>query len=756
VKTTGGGRTERRRPERPAEPPIGAKALPPRPRSAHVRRDALLEILRPHRGVAVLIAPPGFGKTTLLGQWAAADDRPFAWVAIDPEDNDPVVLWSYITMAIRSLDVEGAAPRSSVVDLSSSHERVVPQLLTHLDALRSEVVLVLEDFHWITNPVCLATVAKFLEHRPDNVTVALSARADPDLPIGELRVQSDLLELRAAELAFSLEESEAFLNGCLALGIGPEAIRSLWDHTEGWPAGLYLAYLSLRDVPDRDAFVEQFRGSSRRVVDYLTEVVVGALDERTREFLLQSSILDRMTGPLCDAVLETHDSARLLQTLERANLFIVGLDDHREWYRYHRLFGELLLDELERRRPERVRGLHARAAAWFRDVGDTGRVIVHALAAGEREMAIRAVAENYLRTLEWGGLATIEGWLGAFPRSVVAADARLSVVEAWVMSFQGRYLEADLALENARRAEYHGALPDGAGSIAASAALVRASAPRGNIADMLRAARTAFDLEGDADSMWRVTTHVQLGWALALSGAFADAEPLLKRAAAQAPMSEQWMDALGARCLLAWTNLYQGRLEDADRWSNDAIGVVEARRFAETAAGHWAYATLGAVRAAQGRIEEANDLLGRSIDGMRAATPPILLVNALLAFAPVARARRGSAEGLAVLQEARAIVQGCEDAGILGRELEQVAKALVPAPRVRGGGSLTDRERDVLRLLEKGMSKRDVARALYVSYNTVHSHTKSIYRKLGAFSRAEAIERAREWGILEESSVSPG
>jgi LuxR family maltose regulon positive regulatory protein len=141
---------------------------------------------------------------------------------------------------------------------------------------------------------------------------------------------------------------------------------------------------------------------------------------------------------------------------------------------------------------------------------------------------------------------------------------------------------------------------------------------------------------------------------------------------------------------------------------------------------------------------------------MRAATPPILLVNALLAFAPVARARRGSAEGLAVLQEARAIVQGCEDAGILGRELEQVAKALVPAPRVRGGGSLTDRERDVLRLLEKGMSKRDVARALYVSYNTVHSHTKSIYRKLGAFSRAEAIERAREWGILEESSVSPG
>jgi LuxR family maltose regulon positive regulatory protein len=403
-----------------------------------------------------------------------------------------------------------------------------------------------------------------------------------------------------------------------------------------------------------------------------------------------------------------------------------------------------------------VRGLHARAAAWFRDGGDTGRLIVHALAAGEREMAIRAVAENSLRTLEWGGLATIEGWLSAFPRPVVAADARLSVVEAWVMSFQGRYLEADLALENAARADHRGALPDGAGSVVASAALVRASAPRGNIADMLQAARTAFDLEGDTDSLWRVTTHVQLGWALTLSGAFADAELLLERAAAQAPMSEQWMDALGARCLLAWTNLYQGRLEDADRWANDAIGVVETRGFAGAAAGHWAYATLGAVRAAQGRIEEANELLGRSIDGMREATPPILLVNALLAFAPVARARSGSAEGLAALQEARAIVEGCEDAGILGRELEQVAKMLVPAPRVRRGSSLTDRERDVLRLLEKGMSKREVARTLYVSYNTVHSHTKSIYRKLGAFNRAEAIERAREWGIFDESSVSPG
>ncbi len=631
---------------------------------------------------------------------------------------------------------------------------MVPQLVAHLASLESEVVLVLDDFHTIANPLCLATLEAFVEQQPENATVALAARAGPQLPLGELRVSTELIELRPANLAFTLEESETFLNDGLGLGLGGAAIRTLWHRTEGWPAGLYLAYLSLREAPDADAFVEEFRGSSRRVVDYLTEVIVDAQDERTRDFLLGSSILDRMSGPLCDAVLETEGSAKLLRRLERANLFIVGLDDHREWYRYHRLLLELLRAELGHRQPERMRGLHRRAAGWFRDAGDTGQAVVHALRAGEREMAIGAVSENYLRTLEWGGVATIESWLGAFPRADIAADPRLAVVDAWVLSFQGRYAEADIALANAARADYRGPLPDGAGSVDASAALVRASAPRGNVAEMLGAARVAFALESDGRSMWRVTTHVQLGWALALSGAFREADVLLKRAAIEAAMTEQWLNALGARCLLAWTSLYQDRVIEAEGWAADAVDVVERHGLAEASAAQWAYATLGAVRAARGRLDDANQLLSRSIERLRAATPPILLVDALLAFAPVAHSRGRPAEARAILDEARGIVEACEDAGIVRGRLERVTKMLnAPGRRASGNGSLTRRELDVLRLLEQGMSKREIARTLYLSFNTVHSHTKSIYRKLGAVTRDQAMRIARERGVLGDSSV---
>jgi LuxR family maltose regulon positive regulatory protein len=697
----------------------------------------------------LVVAPPGFGKTTLLSRWQTVDDRRFAWLSLDPADNDPVVLWTYLAQAIRGLGVVGADDEAVRIPGADMGRTVVPGLLNELEALGTEVVLVLDDIHWISNPECLRSLSLFLDMQPSNITIALSSRSDPELPIGRMRVRADLMELRATDLSFSLAEAERFLNDVLRLGLSQGAVRMLWTHTEGWPAGLSLAYLSMRDVRDREAFVADFRGSSRHVVDYLTEVVVNAQDDRIRDFLLRTSILDRMCGPLCDAVLGTESSAELLEQLEHANLFLVPLDDHREWYRYHRLFRELLSDELQRRDPSRVSELHRRASRWLSGAGHVDDAIRHSLAGGDTEAATILVSENYLRTLEWGGITTIASWLAAFPRREVIADARLSVVDAWVKSFQNRYEEADLAMENAIRAHYEGPLPDGASSVEASASLLRASVPRGDVGEMLRAARTAFDLEGDSRSMWQVTTHVQLGWALLLSGQDEQAKALLERAAMQAPMTEQWLNAFGARSLLAWTGLHEDRVAEAERWALAAIRIIEGHGFAGTAPAAWGYATLGAVRARQGRIDEADDLLTRSIGRMRAESPPLLLAKALLAHAPVQRARGLSLEARASLEEARSIVETSSDPGIVGEHLERVAKALTPGyRRVSGEGSLTERELEVLQLLEKGMSRREIAHMLYLSLNTVRSHTKSIYRKLGAMSRAEAIQRAHEDGIL--------
>jgi LuxR family transcriptional regulator, maltose regulon positive regulatory protein len=732
----------------PATAPYWAKLRPPQARPTHLDLERLLERLRSHRGCVLVVAPPGFGKTTLLSRWTTLDDRRFGWLSLDAADNDPVLFWTYITLTTRALGVAGPDDHALRVPGAEVGRTVLPSLLNELEALETEGVLVLDDIHSIWNPECLEGLALLLERLPSNITIAFSARSDPELPIGRLRVRQDLLELRAADLSFTLPETERFLNEILVSGLGQGAVRTLWTQTEGWPAGLYLAYLSMRDAQDREAFVVDFRGSSRRVVDYLTEVVVDAQDERTRDFLLRTSILDEMCGQLCDALIDADDSAEVLARLEHADLFLVPLDDRREWYRYHRLFGELLRDEMQRRVPSKVPELHRRASRWLGKAGYTGDAIRHALAGGDVETATTLVSENYLRTLEGGGLLTIESWIATFPRHEVVVDARLSVVEAWVRSFQNRYEEADLAMENAIRAGFEGPLPDGASSVEASAALLRASGPRGNVGEMLSAARTAFDLEGNSRSMWEVTTHVQLGWALLLSGKQDEAKSFLERAAMQAPMTEQWLNALGARSLLAWAELQEDRVADAERWAMDGIQMVEPHGLAGVV-GDWAHATLGAVRARQGRIDEADDLLTRSIDRMRGTAPPLFLVQALLALAPVRRARGLPAEARACLSEARAIVENCSDPGVVGEQLERLAKTLTPGyRRVSGEGSLTQRELEVLQLLEKGMSKREIAQTLFLSFHTVRSHTKSIYRKLGALSRAEAIQRAHEDGIL--------
>jgi LuxR family transcriptional regulator, maltose regulon positive regulatory protein len=735
----------------------GAKLSPPRLGPTDLEREKLIELLRSHRGLCLMVAPPGFGKTTLLAQWERADERPFAWLTLDPGDNDPVVLWTNLTSAVGSLVNGGGGGNGSRkftttwlgrrprLDVRKAIQRVSAELA----AFESDVVLVLDDCHTITEPECLTTLRTFLDLQPPNATISLSARSDPAVPIGARRVRTDVIELRAADLGFTVDECERLLNGALGLSLSPSAITVLWDRTEGWPAGLHLAYLSLRDAFDREALVAQFRGVSRHVVDYLTEVVIESQDERVRDFLLRTSILDRMSGPLCDFVLETDGSAELLEESERGSLFVVALDDRREWYRYHRLFVELLREELQRRHPELVPGLHRRASRWLVEHAEITDAIRHAIAAEDVEAATVFVSENYLRTLEWGGSSTIGQWLKMFPRSAIVADARLSVVEAWVKNFHGRYAEADVAMGNALRAGHHRPLPDGAGSVEASAALLRASAPRDDVTEMLTAARRAYELEGAGPSMWRVTTHVQLGWALLLSGAPREAQPLLERAAVEAPMTEQWLNAFGARALLAWAGLREGRLSDAEGWALDAVDVIEANALPGPYS-DWAYATLGAVRANAGWIDEADELLTASVDAMRgAAASPVQLFDGLLALAQVRRAQGSSPEARALLDEARAIVTPFEDPGILADELERAMRS--PALRqrdTRTDVSLTERELEVLRLLEKGFSKREVARALFVSYNTIHTHTKSIYRKLGALTRPEAIQNARERGVL--------
>jgi LuxR family maltose regulon positive regulatory protein len=725
----------------------------PRTRCGAVERPRLWDRLDSHPGTTLVVAPAGFGKSTLLAQWAPAAGQPVAWVSLDEGDNDPVLLWSYILAALDGLDgldgpdgvdaLDGPGGRASPDILGTT----VPGVLNRLDRSGEAVVLVLDDYHAITNPACHRSVELLVQRLPANVRLVVSTRAEPPLGLGRLRTTGQLQVIGRDDLSFTRAEADYLLNADLGLDLSAGAVRVLHERTEGWPAGLYLAYLSLRDAKDREAAVAQFRGSSRNVVDYLTEVALDTLDPATRDFMVETSVLDRLCGPLCDAVTGRGDSGDLLEELARANHLVVALDDHRVWYRYHRLLADLLRDELGRHRTSRLRRLlHARASDWLVGAGRTGEAIHHVVAADELERATELITTSYLPTIEWGGHATVAGWLDTFPRSAVVRDARLSVVEAWVMSFLNRPDEAEAALSHALAAGYVGPLPDGASSVEASAALVRAGFPQGHVGDMLAAARRAFEREGRRDSPWKVTVHVQLGWALRLVGRPREARPLLERGAALAPLGEQWLDAVGARCLLAWLALDLGDPGRAEEWGREAVELARLHRLPDRRVDGYAQATLGAALARTGNVDEGGRLLDAGLDRMRDDALPLLLVEVLVAAATVHRDRgdRSGADRLAA--EAQALVDGCPDPGVLR---DKVA-AVTAGPGGQAGNrpfDLTNRELDVLQLLDQGFSKREMADELFVSYNTIHTHARSIYRKLGASSRSEAIARARERGL---------
>ena len=302
------------------------------------------------------------------------------------------------------------------------YRAVLPSLLNELRAVGSRLVLVLDDYHLVTNATCHQTLGFFLDHLPAGVHVALSTRADPPLPLARMRARRELAEIRFAELEFTAEEASALLNGSMGLQLATEDVERLAERTEGWPAGLVLAGLSLRGRQDPSEFVASFHGDNRHVADYLGAEVLARQPEEIRTFLLRTSVLERLSGPLCDAVLETEGSSELLGELERSNLFLMPLDDHRQWYRYHHLFAELLRLELGHRDPGLLPVLHRRAAAWHRQAGNVEEAIHHATAAGEFTEAATLIARHWLGYWRRGRRATVARWLEELPEEAITAS----------------------------------------------------------------------------------------------------------------------------------------------------------------------------------------------------------------------------------------------------------------------------------------------------------------------------------------------
>jgi hypothetical protein len=508
-------------------PPVRTGMIP------RARLDVLLDAGTQGR-LCLLDAPAGSGKTTLLAQWCLAGQasRRVAWVSLDDSDDDPVRFCVYLIEAFRVVEPGfGDGPLGLLQGAGSADvltQVVLPQLLNELAASGSELVLVLDDYHLISNSTCHHALGFFIDHLPANVHVVLSTRVDPPLPLARLRARGELIELRIADLEFTDAEAARLLQDAMGLDLAPQAVRRLWERTEGWAAGLVLAGLSLRGRADPEPFIASFEAGHRHVVDYLGSEVLASQPEPLRTFMVRTSILQRLSASLCDAVLEADDSARVLAELEQANLFLIALDDLRQWYRYHHLFARLLNLELTEREPELVPVLHRRAAAWFEDAGDAEATIHHAASAGEFAHAGALIARHAVPYVQRGRIATVQRWLDSLPDDVVPANPTISLLAAAVGGLGNVPMhEIERWLAAAEASDYRGPLPPGMHSVPFAANLVRALSVFDDVGRSLRAARRALEVAGPrgSESYWSGT--MTLGRSLYLSGQATEARALL-------------------------------------------------------------------------------------------------------------------------------------------------------------------------------------------------------------------------------------
>ncbi len=743
--------------------PRGGETRPPlaRPRSKFripvlrtelVARPRLLARLIDAEARLVLIsAQAGFGKSVLLAQWEAVDARRFAYVSLEASDDDPLTLWASIVGSVRQLDPSfgaGADPMPDSVD-ELEVEPLFRRLLLDLEALAEPVVLVLDDYQLVRGRSCHECIELLVSHAPPQLHIALATRFDRPLRVGRLRASGELLELRAHDLAFTVEETHRLMEEALVPPLGTEDSALLHERTEGWPAGLQLALLSLRAAADRAGFLRSFGGSNMHVMDYLTEVVIDSLSEEARAFLVDTSMLSQLTGPLCNAVTGRQDGAELLRELGRLNLFLVPLDDERHRYRYHHLFAEFLAQELRATDPAHRAELHRRASRWFADSGDASRAIQHAVAASDLEEATDLVLSHWVVRVLRGHPGTVGAWLAAFPAGHVAASAPLSVVRAYVCGLQGDHVEARLAVEQARRAATPGQrMPDGSGDVEHSAALVRAVFVWGDVEGQRVAARSLEDAHPDVTPAFEALSTYATGLALFLAGDHEQALPHLRRAVVLGAESETWVSVVDALGLEAQIALGRSTAEEACELAARTVALARESGLGDLPHAGYHVATLGAAEARCGRLSEGDTLLARGIEQL-GESDLLLAAHLRLMRAPVRR-RLGDADGArALLEEATSLLGRCGDTGFIGRLVPILERSLTTSHR-RGEGrtDLTDRELDVLRLMAQGLTKRDIAHRLFLSFNTIHSHTKSIYTRLDVSSRTEAIARAHHLELI--------
>ena len=696
---------------------LGTKLHLPRPRPGLVARPRLHQRLTEgmRRELVLVCTPAGFGKTTLLAEWVRAGERPVAWLSLDEADNDPARFWRHVAAALDPVR-PGVAERVTALLGSppASFEGPVTALVNGLAELTEEVVLVLDDYHMIQAPAVNASVGFLLEHLPLSLRLVLASRADPPLPLARLRARGQLAELRVADLRFTSQEAGELLGATVGAELPEVAVAALGNRTEGWAAGLQLAALSLQGRSDIGEFVEGFSGSHRYVLDYLAQEVLDRQAAQLRTFLLESSVLERLCGPLCEAVTGRADSQQLLEQVERANLFLVPLDDVRGWWRYHHLFADLLRVRLQQQWPERVPVLHRAAAGWCERHGLVDDAIRHARAAGDLSWAARLVEQHFEAVLGRREDATLRRWLELLPAEVVRARPRLCLLQAFWALIGSRVEAVERLLDDAERAvtdagdePYEPAVGRAASLVAnipAATARLRAGVAhlRGDAEQTIAFARRALAELDEGQWMLESVTRWQLVAAEWLRGRPAEAE----RGFLSAISSLALWRTTGQLTLVAWGYDHLGHAQRA----RGHLGAAQAtyQQALEAVAGEPAQSVMPAAGIAHVGLAEVHYERDELDAGLEHATQGVALARQLGWTLPLvagltvlARIRQARGDPAAALEAAREAEQVHISEAVVG--------LLNPAPALRARLDLANGQVEAAArwVLQRGLAVQD-------------------------------------------------
>jgi LuxR family maltose regulon positive regulatory protein len=737
---------------------VEVKLAAPRIRSGTVAKEGLIaRLCGSSSPFTVVVAPAGYGKTTLLARWEEADPRPFAWVALDARDADPIVLLRYIAAAIHRIE----PLRPEVLDAlrgpgGSARALRVNAVASALASFDRPLVLVLDDLHAVANPSCLDVLAELFQYVPAGSQIAVTSRTEPPLPLARWRAHGRLHEIGVADLRLTEQEADILLRAA-GVALGASELSDLAERTEGWAAGLHLAALSMQAGAASPADATGFDGDDRFLSEYFRLELLARLPAADAQFLKHTSVLDRMNGDLCDSVLQTNRSARMLETLARTNGFVVPLDRRGEWYRYHHLFAQLLQSELGRSEPDAVPALNRRAMTWCiaNDLEETA--IVYGHAAGDTD-AVAGLLDALALPLYYDGrIETAEEWLGWFGDAELSRYPALAVYGAWFRVLTGRSADAERWLALADGATSTIPLSDGSATIEPWVATLRAHMMRDGVEPAIADADRALELFSPT-SRWIPLAHLIRGVGYALLGATDRATDDLKAAVEGGlALSHPVFAAQAELALLAANN---GAWGEAAQRARAAQAIVDERGLGDYAASALACVATARVALHEGRQDDARAALARAhrlrplLDhGLPWLT---IQVGLELTRAHLALGEAGAAR--TVFSETELVLERRPDVGSLVEDARELRARLAATAGSAGAWamSLTGAELRLLPYLATYLTIPEIATRLFISRNTVKTEAISTYRKLGASSRSQAIERAIEVGLLDSSLSPPG